>query len=134
MRGDVKSMLVYMTPDLNKIVAKKPKSNLPPKPKYVIETLQIKQIVKGHGTEAFKKSKGFFRKSNLIYLIFIILIVPPAEKCFTIFGPTTAEGVSCLNIECENEEDVNKWLDDIEVVINHYKKIKSFKSNFVIRK
>jgi hypothetical protein len=63
MRGDVKSMLVFLTPDLNKVIAKKAKSNFTPKPKYMIETLQIKQIVKGHGTEAFKKSKGIFRKS-----------------------------------------------------------------------
>jgi hypothetical protein len=48
-----------------KIVAKKPKSNLPPKAKYVIETTTIKQIIKGHGTEAFAKSKGLFRKGKI---------------------------------------------------------------------
>jgi hypothetical protein len=66
MGGDVKSMLVSMTQDFNRIIAKKPKSNAPPKSKYIFETLQIKQIIKGHGTEAFKKSKGFFRQSKII--------------------------------------------------------------------
>jgi len=64
MNGDVKSMHLSMTGDLLKISAKKTNSKLPPKPKYVIDTAQIKQIIKGHGTEAFKKSKGFFRSSN----------------------------------------------------------------------
>ncbi len=66
MNGDVKTMQLNLTQDLMKIVAKKPKSNLPPKPKYVIETILIKQIIKGHGTDAFKNSKGFFRKSKYI--------------------------------------------------------------------
>ena len=57
-------MHLSMTQDLMKISGKKPKSKLPPKPKYVIETSQIKQIIKGHGTDAFKKSKGLFRSSK----------------------------------------------------------------------
>ena len=36
-----------MNPDLNKISCKKPGKNLPPKPKYVIETNQIKRIIQG---------------------------------------------------------------------------------------
>lgn len=69
MNGDVKSMHLSMTQDLLKISGKKPKSKLPPKPKYVIDTASIKQIIKGHGTEAFKKSKGIFRSSKkIIYL------------------------------------------------------------------
>jgi len=58
-------MLISMTQDLTRLIAKKTKSNAPPKAKYIFETLQIKQIIKGHGTEAFKKSKGFFRPSKL---------------------------------------------------------------------
>jgi hypothetical protein len=63
MNGDVKTMQLSMSWDLMKIVARRPKSNLAPKPKYVIDTILIKQIIKGHGTDAFKNSKGFFRKS-----------------------------------------------------------------------
>jgi hypothetical protein len=64
MNGDIKSMHLSITQDLLKISGKKPKSKLPPKPKYVIDTYNIKQIIKGHGTEAFKKSKGIFRGSK----------------------------------------------------------------------
>jgi hypothetical protein len=57
-------MHLAMTQDFLKIIAKKPKSNLPPKTKYIIDTAQMKQIIKGHGTDAFKNSKGFFRKGK----------------------------------------------------------------------
>ncbi len=46
-------------------MARQPKNNLPPKPKYIIEIPQIKQIIKGHGSDAFKNSKGYFRKSKI---------------------------------------------------------------------
>ena len=39
--GDVKQMQLMFSQDLLKITAKKIKSNLPPKPKYVIETSQL---------------------------------------------------------------------------------------------
>ena len=61
MNGEIKSCRLAMTPDLLKISVKKVKSNLPPKPKYVIEFAHIKQITKGHGTKAFEKCKGIFR-------------------------------------------------------------------------
>lgn len=49
-----------MDKDLQKIAARKLDSNMPPKPKYIIETAQIKEIIKGNeGTDAFKKSKIF---------------------------------------------------------------------------
>jgi hypothetical protein len=56
-------MHLSMTQDLLKISCKKPGKNLPPKPKYVIETSNIKQIIKGHGTKAFEKSAGIFSSS-----------------------------------------------------------------------
>lgn len=62
-------MHLAMSNDLLKIWAKKPKMlSDPPKSKYLIELAHIKQIIKGHGTDYFKKSKGFFRSSkpNLI--------------------------------------------------------------------
>ena len=45
MNGEIKSCRLSMTSDLLKISAKKTKTNLPPKPKYVIETHQFKQII-----------------------------------------------------------------------------------------
>jgi hypothetical protein len=72
MDGYVKSMHLSMTQDLMKISGKKPKSKLPPKPKYVIDTSQIKQIIKGHGTEAFKNQKdssGLSRRRKNAFLL-----------------------------------------------------------------
>ena len=65
MNGEIKSCRLSMTPDLLKISAKKVKTNMPPKPKYVIETSLFKQIIKGHGTKAFEKCKGYFSACNI---------------------------------------------------------------------
>ena len=54
-QGDVKDMQLLFSKDLMKVSAKKNKSNLPPKPKYIIDTPIIKKVLKGHGTDAFKK-------------------------------------------------------------------------------
>ena len=48
-------MQLLFSKDLMKVSAKKIKSNLPPKPKYIIDTPTIKKVLKGHGTDAFKK-------------------------------------------------------------------------------
>jgi len=93
--GDIKQMQLVFSKDLMKVSAKKLKSNLPPKPKYIIDTPTIKKILKGHGTDAFKKSKGLFRK------------IPPPEVCFSIIGPTNVEGTKSLNVQCDNEKDVD---------------------------
>ena len=67
-------MHLAMSNDLLKIWAKKPKmTSEPPKPKYCIESSNIKQVIKGHGTEAFAKTKGLFRSSKLLFFIFILL-------------------------------------------------------------
>ena len=120
--GDVKQMHLQFTPDLLKVQAKKIKSNLPPKPKYTIETFNIKQIIKGHGTDAFKLSKGLFRS------------IPKPELCFSIIGPTTIDGVKAINVNCDTEEEVDKWINSMEVVINYFKKTKTIKNNVVIKK
>ena len=67
--GDVKQMQLIFSQDLMKVSAKKLKSNLPPKPKYIIDTPTIKKILKVYGTDAFKKSRGMFRKitTNLFF-------------------------------------------------------------------
>ena len=120
--GDVKQMQLIFSSDLMKVSAKKVKSTLPPKPKYIIETHTIKKILKGHGTNAFKKSKGLFRK------------IPPPEVCFSIIGPTTVDGVKALNVERERKKDVDKWLKYLSVVINYFKKTHTIKGAVIFKK
>ena len=120
--GDVKQMQLIFSSDLMKVSAKKVKSTLPPKQKYVIETHTIKKILKGHGTDAFKKSKGLFRK------------IPPPEICFSIIGPTTVEGVKSLNVQCENEKEVDRWLNYLSVVINYFRKTHTIKGAVIVKK
>ena len=120
--GDVKQMQLIFAQDLMKVSAKKLKSNLPPKPKYIIDTPTIKKILKGHGTDAFKKSKGLFRK------------IPPPEKCFSIIGPTTVDGVKSLNVECENEKEVDRWIKYLQIVINYFKKTHAIKGTVIVKK
>ena len=120
--GDVKQMQLIFTADLMKVSAKKIKSNLPPKPKYIIDTPTIKKIMKGHGTDAFKKSKGLFRK------------IPPPEICFSIIGPTTVDGVKSLNVQCENEKEVDRWIKYLQIVINYFKKTHTIKGTVIVKK
>ena len=120
--GDVKQMQLIFSPDLMKVSAKKIKSNLPPKPKYIIETPTIKKILKGHGTDAFKKSKTLFRK------------IPPPEICFSIIGPTSVEGVKSLNVQCETEKEVDKWIKYLQIVINYFKKTHTIKGTVIVKK
>ena len=121
-KGDVKQMQLIFSPDLMKVSARKVKSALPPKQKYIIETHTIKKILKGHGTDAFKKSKGLFRK------------IPPPEICFSIIGPTTVDGPKSLNVQCEDEKEVNKWLNYLSLVINYFKKTHAIKGAVIIKK
>ena len=120
--GDVKQMQLIFNQDLLRVSCKKLKSKLPPKPKYIIDTPTIKKIVKGHGTDAFKKSKGLFRK------------IPKPEVCFSIIGPTTVEGTKSFNVECESEQEVDKWIKYMEIVINYFRKTHTIKGTVVIKK
>ena len=120
--GDIKPMQLIFAPDLMRVSAKKLKSNLPPKPKYIIETPTIKKILKGHGTDNFKKSKGLFRK------------IPPPELCFSIIGPTSVEGMKSLNVLCETEKEVDKWIKYLEIVINYFKNTKAIKGAVIVKK
>ena len=120
--GDVKQMQLIFSSDLMKVSAKKLKSNLPPKSKYIINTPTIKKIIKGHGTDAFIKSKGLFKK------------IPPPEICFSIVGPTTIEGMKSLNVQCENENEVDKWINYLQIVINYFKKNHTIKGTVIIKK
>ena len=94
---------------------------MPPKPKYVIETNNIKEIIKGYGTDYFKKSGGLFRSA------------PKPELCLTIIGPKTVEGTKSINVICKTERDVDKWISNIEELINYFQKQKLM-GNVVIDK
>ena len=93
--------------DLLKVYCKKLKVNLPPKPKYLIETPHIVKTIKGHGTEIFKKTKGVFRSA------------PKQELCFSILG--TPDGSKSINVECESEAEVENWVSSIDMVVNYIK-------------
>ena len=111
--GEAKERQLAFTQDLLKVQAKLIKSNLPPKPKYIIETHNIKAIIKGHGTDYFKKSGGLFRS------------VPKPELCFSIIGPKTESGLTkSLNVVCRNENEVNRWINYMEKVILFFQKKK----------
>lgn len=122
-KGKVEQKHLSFSSDLLRILIKHPKElNLPPKPKYTIEASSIKQIIRGHGTEAFKKSKSLFRS------------LPDPKKCFTVIGPTTVDGLKTFNIECENENDAEKWMNSLEAVIVFLRKTKIIKNNVLIKK
>lgn len=106
-KGKVKEMQLMFSQDLLKVYCKKLKVNLPPKPKYLIETPHIVKTVKGHGTEIFKKTKGVFRSA------------PKQELCFSILG--TPDGSKSINVECESEAEVENWVSSIDMVVNYIK-------------
>ena len=109
--GEIKEKQLFFTQDLLKVQAKLVNCNFPPKSKYVIETQNIKAIIKGYGTDAFKKSGGLFRSA------------PKPETCFSIIGPKTEDGyIKALNVVCRNEKEVNRWIDYMEKVINFFQK------------
>lgn len=105
--GETKKRYLYFTQDFMKVIAKKANSNLPPKQKYIVETTQINAIIKGYGTEAFKKSKRFYRAP------------PDPKKCFSIIALNPTEGKKSLNVICEKEAEVDKWIHYIKVVITY---------------
>ena len=112
-KGEIKEKQLFFNQDLTKVQAKSIKSNLPPKSKYVIEINKITSIIKGHGTKAFKKVGGLFKS------------VPKAENCFSILGNLNENGVpKSINVVCNSEKDVDRWIQYMENVINYFKKKK----------
>ena len=108
--GEIKEMQLLFNQDLTKVMAKPTKGNLPPKSQYTLEINNIKSIVKGHGTVVFKKCKGLFKSA------------PKPENCFSIIGPMTQSGIpKALNVICNNERDVDKWIKYMETVVNYFK-------------
>ena len=112
-KGEIKEMQLSFNQDLTKVHAKSLKDNLPPKSKYVIYISNIKYIIKGHGTNIFKKCGGFFTS------------IPKAENCFSIIGPLVENGApKSINVICNSENEVDKWINYMEIVINYFKKKK----------
>ena len=109
--GEIKERQLLFSQDLLKVQAKL-LNNLPPKPKYVIETNNIKEVLKGYGTDYFRKGGGLFRSA------------PKPELCFTIIGPKTVEGTKSINAICKTERDVDKWINNIEELIIYFQKQK----------
>ena len=120
--GEVKKKQLMFSDDLLKVFAKKVNEKQPTKNKYIIETVNIKQVVKGHATDAFKKSKGLFRS------------IPKPEVCFSIFGPASIDGIKVINVQCDNEKDVDKWIKYIEIVIDYFKKTHAIQNDVQFKK
>ena len=104
--GEIKKKYLYFTQDFLKVIAKSTKSNKPPKKKYIINTINITSIIKGYGTEAFKKSKRFYRSA------------PELDKCFSIiaFDPNGG-GEQSINVICDKKSETNKWIRYIKDII-----------------
>ena len=106
--GEIKTKYLYFSQDLLKVFAKKINSTLPPKQKYIINTMNINSVVKGHGTDVFQKSKTFYRK------------IPDANKCFSIIAFNHYEGKKSINVICEKESEVDKWVNYIKEIIIYF--------------
>jgi hypothetical protein len=78
-----------------------------------------------------RTARGFLEKVSDEYLT---SLVPKAEICFSIIGPMTLDGVKSLNIECQNEDEANRWFECLEIVINYFKKTKTIKTAVNIKK
>ena len=115
--GEVKKKYLYFTDDFMKVIAKKVNSNLAPKQKYIIDIVCINSIIKGYGTESFKKSKRFYRA------------LPESNKCFSIIGFHPIEGQKSINVICEKESEVDKWISYMKIVINYLQENKRIKKN-----
>ena len=57
-----------------------------------------------------------------------------AKACLEKYRPTTVDGVKALNVECESEKDVDKWLKYLSVVINYFKKTHTIKGAVIFKK
>ena len=90
-----------------KIYFHKPKTPLiPPKIKYTLET-PITKIVKGHGTDLFKKAGGVFSKP------------PDKALCFSIIQDKleNEKKERSLNVICSNDKECEKIFGAIELGI-----------------
>ena len=116
-KGKIKEFILSFSPDLLKIYFHKPKVPLiPPKIKYTLET-PLSKVVKGHGTDLFKKVGGVFSKPPDKNLCFsIVMDIQEGEK-----------KEKSLNIICNNEKECDKIFGAFEVGI-YFAKIKCGKA------
>ena len=116
-KGKIKEFVLSFSPDLLKIYFHKPKVPLiPPKIKYTLET-PLSKVVKGHGTDLFKKVGGVFSKPPDKNLCFsIVMDIQEGEK-----------KEKSLNIICNNEKECDKIFGAFEVGI-YFAKIKCGKA------
>ena len=106
-KGKIKEFILSFSPDLMKIYFHKPKVPLiPPKAKYTLET-PLSQVVKGYGTDLFKKTGGVFSKP------------PDKSLCFSVIQEKLDEEMKekSLNIICTNEKECNKIFSAFEIGI-----------------
>jgi hypothetical protein len=119
--GEIKKKYLFFTPDFLKIIAKDVKGNAPTKSKYIINTKNLKSVVKGYGTDAFKKCKRFFRST------------PEPEKCFSIIAFNPSEGENSINVICEKESEASKWVKYIKDIIIYLQENKIIQRNIGFR-
>lgn len=50
--------------------------------------------------------------------------MPKPEKCFSIIGPVTIDGIKSFNAECETEDEVNLWVKYLELTDSYLAKHK----------
>ena len=70
--------------------------------------MHIKSVVKGHGTDAFQKSKRFYRR------------IPNANNCFSIIAFHPSEGSKSINVICKKENEVDKWVNYIKELLIYF--------------
>ena len=119
--GEIKKKYLLFSPDFLKIIAKDVKGNVPTKQKYIINTKNIKSVIKGYGTDAFKKCKRLFRST------------PESEKCFSIIAFEPSEGEYSINVICEKESEANKWVKYIKDIIIYLQENKIIQRNIDFR-
>ena len=111
-KGKIKEFNLCFSPDLMKIYLKKPKSgNIPPKPKYTIETPLVKDVIQNYEITNFKKG-GLINK------------IPEKHLCFAI-EQELIEGQKfpkTLIIICNNNTETNLIWGSVEIIVDYIKR------------
>ena len=111
-KGKIKEFNLCFSPDLMKIYLKKPKSgNIPPKPKYTIETPLVKDVIQNYEITNFKKG-GLINK------------IPEKHLCFAI-EQELIEGQKSpktLIIICNNNTETNLIWGSVEIIVDYIKR------------
>ena len=105
-KGKIKEFNFCFSPDLMKIYLKKPKSGIPPKPKYTLETPLIKEVIQDYEIKSGKK------------------LAANKQLCFGI-EQELIEGQKApkhLAIICMNENEANLIWGCVEIIVDYIKK------------